>query len=553
VVPSALHRRPIPLERMGRWLPAATVAIEDRRFWTRRGALDYEAIVRAAVANIRARRVTQGGSTLVQQLARDRYLRGDLPELDRKLKEACLAVQISDRLPRRRILELYLNGAFFGAHASGADAAARTYFSRPPARLSLLQAATLAGLSQAPTVFNPLRHPRAAKRRRNEVLAALREGGAITARQYARAARRPLRLRPTHAYARIHQAPFFETARSDLVRRFGSRRARRGGLRVRTTIDPHLEQLADAALLRWLQLSTDPAGALVAIDPATGAVRAMAIRTPDGSDLRFNLATQSRRQAGSTFKVFTLTAAMESGIPLDSVWRGPPSLRIPDRRCETAGVPWTVHNYADERAGTMTLRSATAHSVNTIFAQVALRAGLQHVVSVARRLGVRSPLVPVCSLTLGPEGVSPLDMTTAFATLAAGGVRHRPRVLERVALRGGRVLLDGPPPGRRVVAPGVVDRVTSALTGVIRSGTGVAAALGRPAAGKTGTAEGFKDAWFCGFVPQLATCAWIGNPHAETPMAYVDGFAEVVGGSVPARIWHDFMSSALQGRPVKPL
>jgi penicillin-binding protein 1A len=235
------------------------------------------------------------------------------------------------------------------------------------------------------------------------------------------------------------------------------------------------------------------------------------------------------------------------------VWRGPPSLRIPDRRCETAGVPWTVHNYADERAGTMTLREATAHSVNTIFAQVARRAGLGHVVDVARRLGVRSPLVPVCSLTLGPEGVSPLDMTTAFATLAAGGVRHWPRVLERVAVRGGGELLDGPPPGRRVVAPGVVDQVTSALTGVIRSGTGVAAALGRPAAGKTGTAEGFKDAWFCGFVPQLATCVWIGNPHAETPMAYVDGFAEVVGGSVPARIWHDFMSSALAGKPVRAL
>jgi penicillin-binding protein 1A len=233
VVPSSIHRRPIPLARMGRWLPAATVAVEDRRFWSRHGALDYEAIVRAAVADVRAHHFKQGGSTLIQQLARDRYLRDDRPELDRKLKEACLAVQLSDKLPRRRILELYLNGAFYGAHAYGADAAARTYYSRPPAKLSLLQAATLAGLPQAPTPFNPLRHPRAAKHRRNEVLAALRAGGAITPARYARVARRPLHLEPTHTFGRIHEPPFFETARLDLVRRFGGRPAQRGRPLVR--------------------------------------------------------------------------------------------------------------------------------------------------------------------------------------------------------------------------------------------------------------------------------------------------------------------------------
>jgi membrane peptidoglycan carboxypeptidase len=213
-----------------------------------------------------------------------------------------------------------------------------------------------------------------------------------------------------------------------------------------------------------------------------------------------------------------------------------------------------VHNYADEGEGTMTLLQATAHSVNTIFAQVALRAGLSHIVDVARRMGVRSPLTPVCSLTLGPEGVSPYEMTSAFATLAARGVHHRPQLLERVtAVPRHRELLRLDRTGRRVLSRHVADRVTYALAGVVRAGTGTAAYFGRPAAGKTGTAEGFKDAWFCGFVPQLASCVWIGHAHAEIPMANVAGFAQVVGGSVPARIWNAFMAPAVASWPVRPL
>jgi penicillin-binding protein 1A len=201
----------------------------------------------------------------------------------------------------------------------------------------------------------------------------------------------------------------------------------------------------------------------------------------------------------------------------------------------------------------MTLAQAIAHSVNTIFAQVVMRVGPPAVVDVAHRMGIRSPLKPVCSITLGPEGVSPLEMTTAFATLAARGVRHDPHAVSRVALPSGRVIARLRSRGERALSTSVADRVTSALEGVVRAGTGVAANPGRPAAGKTGTAEGFKDAWFCGYVPQLAACVWIGYPHAETPMQSLDGFAQVVGGSVPARIWHDFMTPALAGEPVLPL
>jgi penicillin-binding protein 1A len=554
-VPSARNREPVPLSRMGRWLPAATVAIEDRRFWDRRAALDYEAIARAALANLRAGRAVQGGSTIQQQLARDRYLRDRRPVLSRKLEEACLAIGLGQRMPKHAILETYLNGAFYGHHAYGAEAAARTYFSRPARRLTLRQAAMIAGLPQAPSHFDPLRRPAAARERRDAVLAALRATGDISGARYERASRRGLDLEPGGRYRRIREALFFEAARRELVRRHGRGRTRRGGLRVRTTLNPRLQRLARNALRGWLQLPTDPAGALVAIEPATGAVRAMAVRTPGRRrPLRFNLATQSRRQAGSTFKVFTLTAAIESGIPLSSVWRGPSSLRIAKRECRTGDEPWDVHNYADEGQGTMTLLQATAHSVNTIFAQVALRAGLAHVVDVAQRMGIESPLAPVCSLTLGPEGVSPLEMTSAFATLAARGIHHRPQLLERVSAVPGRgELLRLSRTGRRALSRQVADRVTYALAGALRNGTGAAAYFGRPAAGKTGTAESFRDAWFCGFVPQLAACVWIGHVRAEIPMAYVAGFPQVVGGSVPARVWHDFMAPAVKPWSIRSL
>jgi penicillin-binding protein 1A len=218
----------------------------------------------------------------------------------------------------------------------------------------------------------------------------------------------------------------------------------------------------------------------------------------------------------------------------------------------TGTTPWTVHNFADEAAGTMTLLDAVAHSVNTIFAQVALRTGLENIVGVAHRLGIRSPLKPVCSITLGPEGVSPLEMTDAFATLAAGGVHHDPEDLRRVTTREGTVLRRRHSAARRVISAQTARTVTYALSGVIKGGTGTAADPGRPAAGKTGTAENESDAWFCGFVPQLATCVWIGYPAAEIPMTSLDGFSPVVGGSVPARVWHDFMVPALAGVRVIP-
>jgi len=537
---------------MSRWLPRATVAIEDRRFW-HHGALDYEGIARAALDNLKAGRIVQGGSTIAQQLVRDRYLGHRRLSLRQKLREACLAVQLAQRWSKRRILKAYLNVVFYGHHAYGAQAAAWTYFSRPARRLSLAQAALLAGLPQAPSNYDPFRRPKATLARRNEVLAAMSRNGEISQGGLRRATARPLCLQPGHRYERVRFATFFDFALRELVRRNGSKLARHGGLRVQTTLEPRLQRLADRAAASWLRRRSDPAATLVAIDPRTGAVRAMAALEPSHRRRRFNLASQSRRQAGSAFKVFTLAAAVERGISLSSVWRGPASLTIPSRRCLNANGRWVVHNFADESTGTMTLRQAIAHSINTIFAQVVMRVGPAHVVAVAHRMGIRSPLKPVCSITLGPEGVSPLEMTGAFGTLAAGGVHHRPTALRRVVAANGNALLRLRPTGRRALARPVAERITQALTGVVRAGTGRAADPGRPAAGKTGTAEDFKDAWFCGYVPQLAACVWIGYPRAEIPMRNIDGFAQVVGGSIPARIWHDFMVAALRGRRVRPL
>jgi penicillin-binding protein 1A len=338
---------------------------------------------------------------------------------------------------------------------------------------------------------------------------------------------------------------------SRLDRRYGVARAGTGGLRVATTLSPRLQRAGGTAIAAHLVTPGDPAAALVAIDPRTGAIEAMTSLVPGARQPVFNLAAQAHRQAGSAFKTFTLTAALEDGISLDSMWTGPPSLTIPDPRCLGPTGPWQVHNYADESAGTMPLVQAITHSVNTIFAQVVVRVGPDSVAAVAQRMGIRSKLEPVCSITLGSQAVTPLEMTDAFATLADRGVRHAPFAIEKVR-SSGRLLLERKSGPSRVAVPrGVADEVTYALQHVITEGTGTAAAIGRPAAGKTGTGENFQDAWFCGYVPQLAACVWVGYPQGEIAMGDVEGFSGVFGGSLPALIWHDFMTTALARLPVE--
>jgi penicillin-binding protein 1A len=548
-IPSSQNRQPLSLRQMTKWVPGATVAIEDRRFWEH-GALDYVGIARAAWKDLASGRVVQGGSTITQQLARNLYIAKQDAKFHRKVVEMCLAIKLEERLTKRQILDDYLNTVYYGNHAFGIEAAAQTYFSRHASRLTLPQAALLAGLPQAPSVYDPLRDPQAALERRNDVLAAMLASGQIRSRTYRYAVRVPLRLRPTSIYTTIRLPYFFSYVENQLVAHYGADTVRAGGLRVTTTIDPQLQALGERAQKDVLRERSDPSSALVAIDPATGHVKAMAVDVPSGRRLEFNLAAQGRRTAGSSFKPFVLATAMAQGVSPYATYSGPSAMTIDDPRCETNGKPWDVHNYADESGGTMNLISATAHSVNTIFAQLVTRVGPDQVVATAHRMGITSPLQPVCSITLGSQPVSPLEMADGYATLAARGIHRSPQSLQQVRFPNGEH--DHPSAGRpaRALQQNDADLVNYALQAVVEYGTGTAAAIGRPVAGKTGTAENFQDAWFCGFVPQLAACVWVGYPRAEIPLENVEGLSGVFGGSLPAEIWHEFMSGAVANLPV---
>ena len=551
VVPTETNRQPLPLQAISPWLPKATIAIEDRRFWNH-GALDYQGIARALYSDVTAGRIVQGGSTITQELVRNLYIGSSKRTLGRKLKEACLAVRLSEQWSKSQILSAYLNDVFYGGHAYGAQAGAQTFFSTTAQRLTLPQAALLAGLPQAPSVYNPVTHPATALQRRNEVLRALLAADAITPRQYSYAVDAPLGLKLGHLYSVQVHPNFFGWAEQQLIRRYDARGVEGGGLDVRTTLDMQMQNAAQTAIAGVLRQKTDPSAALVAIDPRTGAVRAMLGYTPDGRRLQFNLATQSGRTAGSAFKPFVLATAAQQGISLYSGFSGPSQLTIPDPRCATNGVPWTVHNFADESGGFMDLVNATAHSVNTIFAQLVLKVGPANVVKVAHQMGITSALQPVCSITLGTQAINPLEMTDGYATLAARGIHHAPQAIEMARAPNGQVIDRLSTTGDRVLSQNAADLVTYALQRVVQYGTGTAASLGsRPTAGKTGTAENFEDAWFCGFVPQLAACVWVGYPKGEIPLLGVEGVGQVFGGSLPAEIWNRFMSVAVANQPVK--
>ena len=550
VVPSATNRQPLPLTRISPWLPEATVAIEDARFW-QHGALDYQGIARALYQDLSQGHIVQGGSTITQELVRNLYIGNPQRTLSRKIREACLAEKLFQRLTRKQILADYLNEVFYGRHAYGAQAAATTYFSKSASQLTLVQAALLAGLPQAPTTDDPISNPHAAIARRNEVLRAMWKNGYITAEKLREAIRKPLLLRPGHLYTQLHQPNFFGWATQQLATlpHFGQRQVELGGLRVRTTLDTRLQGLALHAVSSVLHSPSDPAAALVAMDPRTGAVRAMVDYLPSGRRMQFNFATQGHRSTGSAFKPITLATALSAGDSLYSTFYGPPEIFITDPQCQDKNGAWDVHNYGDEQAGTQSLLDATANSVNTIFAQLIAKVGVRNVQAMAHRLGITTTgdnFKTVCAMTLGSVGFTPLELTDVYATFASGGIHHAPQAFESVRGPRGKLLEKLSTSGQRVLGRNVAAEVTYALQGVVQHGTGTAAALGsRPVAGKTGTAENYVDAWFCGYVPQLVTCVWVGYPSGEIPLYNIEGVYQVFGGSLPAEIWHDFMGPAV--------
>jgi penicillin-binding protein 1A len=549
-IPAEKNRQPVPLQQVSKWMRLGTIAIEDRRFYEH-GGIDLEGIARALAADVRAGRVVEGGSTITQQLVRNLYISREVT-FERKLIEACLAVRLNNRRSKQWILESYLNTVYYGNHAYGVQAAAQTYFSKRASNLTLGQSALLAGLTQAPSVYDPLNRPLSALRRRDQVLQAMLDNGDITRRQYAAAVRdRRLHLNPGRLYTRIREPYFFGYVREQLITQYGANTVRSGGLRVYTTIDRRFQQNARNAILRTLPYREDPAAAVVSINPETGAIRAMAAVTPGRRGNQFNLAAQARRQAGSTFKTFVLTAAVYEGVDPDSTYYSSrPFVYQPDPLSEA----WEVSTYSNEYLGSVSVSRATLASDNTVFAQLTLDLGPEKVAAMAHKLGVRSNLktregVYVPSLGLGSAGVSPLDMASAYATLAAGGMYSRPMAIRKVILPDGTVDSGagwGKPERHRVIPDWVANEVTQILEDNMTQGTGTGASIffNRPAAGKTGTTDRHTDAWFCGYTPHLSTTVWVGYPQAQVPMENVHGI-QVAGGTFPATVWNLFMRSSI--------
>ncbi|HEY2072130.1 MAG TPA: transglycosylase domain-containing protein, partial [Gaiellaceae bacterium] len=529
----------VPLARIDPKLQKATVAVEDRRFF-HEGGTDWIAVLRAGLADVTTASLAQGGSTLTQQLVRNLYL-GDQRTFGRKLEEGCLADQLAHRWTKNHVLDAYLNTVFYGQQAYGVQAASETYFSKPAKQLTLPQAALLAGLPQAPTAYDPLRDPQDARARRNEVLKAMLVNGDIDQTAYRAAVAAPLGIKPGAIAKQQPESFFVNYVYEQLVGRYGAATVRQGGLSVHTTLDSRRQRDAERAIRTTLNHSSDPASALVAIDPATGAITAMASIVPGKPRYQFNLAVQGRRQAGSSFKLFVLTSAILHGIDpftttyLSAPFRGP------------QGNPYLIQTDTHTYTGKTPIDKATAQSDNTVFVRLTLDLGDATVAQTAHRMGVTSPLQPVDTIGLGVNPVSPLEMASAYATVAARGVYRRPYAISSVGFPDGHV--DGslkPHGSRQVIPAAVADEVTRVLEEVVAHGTGTAANPGRPAAGKTGTTSSLADAWFDGYTPGLAAAVWVGYPQARVPMTNVHGI-KVFGGTFPAQIWRTFVTAALRG------
>ena len=560
-------RRPLALADIPDLLVKAVLAAEDRRFYEHDG-VDVRGVARAALRNIEAGETTQGGSTITQQLVKNTLV---TPERTyrRKVREASLAMGLERTLTKDQILERYLNTVYFGQGAYGVGAAARVYYGKTATRLTLAEAALLAGLIRSPSRADPIRFPDAAVDRRSTVLAAMVETGAITPAQAAKAESAPVPRKARRDDTRFPAAYAVQDAVSSLLRdtRLGATQEERhnalfrGGLKITLTIDPAQQAAAEESVRAILTQRNDPYAGVAAVKPGDGAITAMV----GGRDFfgardpyaKVNLARggSTKRQAGSTFKVFALVAALQAGVKPDDVFEAGAQATLP---CQCP-KPWVVDNYEGAAYGRVTLREATEDSVNTAYARIVQRIGdgdvdrgMHAVLNVAESLGVRGaggkPLRRNAgpAVVLGAQEVDPVSMAAAYAALGANGVYAKPYLVKEVRDAKGRVLLRNRPAPKQVVLPRVAATATDVLQGVVRSGTGVKAAQSRPVAGKTGTSTRYADAWFVGYTPNFAAAVWVGVPKGEVAMTPANGFRTIVaGGTFPALIWGRFAAQSL--------
>jgi len=552
----------IPLSEMPEHLVNAVLAVEDRKFWEHWG-VDLMGITRAVWSNLRHRRLAQGGSTITQQLARDLFLTKE-KTLSRKLKELLLAIRIEQTYSKEEILELYLNQIYFGEGAYGVEAAARTFFDTHARDLSLAESALLAGLPRNPSGYSPSDHPEVALRRRDLVLDAMLEVGAISPSDHRKAVETPLRLAERRPYGKV--APYFVSyVKRQLEETYGAERLYRDGLKVYTTLDTRLQAAAEEAVeswlleleareaypvqrdSTWLALNPKPEGrveyiqgALLALDPREGAIRAM-VGGRSFEESYFNCAVQAKRQPGSSFKVFVYTEAVRQGFTPGSVLLDAP-LVIPG----PAGDDWEPPNYSRTFRGLVTLRLALEKSINIPTVKLLLGVGARNVIEMAHAMGIQGRLSPYPSLALGSAEVTLLELTSAYGVLANQGIRAEPISIVEVRDRHGLVLERSRAEKREILDAQSAYVVTHMLASTIDQGTGRGARLRGfrlPAAGKTGTTNDYRDAWFIGFTPDIVTGVWVG---------FLDNRSmgdDMTGAAAALPIWTRFMIEATQDSP----
>jgi penicillin-binding protein 1A len=536
----------VPITQIPQVVREAMVATEDERFYSHRG-VDVRGIMRAALANYQREEITQGASTITQQLARKLFL-NDRQTMTRKIQEALLAIEIERYYSKDEILERYLNLVYFGAGAYGVQAASHAYFGTDVSRLTLPQAAMLAGLVAAPSLYSPYNDLARAKDRQRHVLDRMVATGYISQAQADEAAAEKLTfIGATDNGIQSYRYPYFTTyVIAQLVKQFGYEKIYRGGLTVYTTLDPRLEVAAQKAVTAGVSAGLKEGygmhqGALVAEDPRSGEILAMVGGVGFSPKSQFNRAWQARRQPGSSFKGYVYSAAVDKGVPVSSVYKD-----APVTYAAGDGTDYKPQDDDHRYLGAITLRRAFELSRNIVAVRLASDIGIDTVIDYAHKMGITEDLQPDLSLALGTGVVSPLDMVSGYSTIADGGIYTPPQAIRFIDDEYGQVVVDNRYPLRHaVLAPGTAFIMTTMMQGVIQEGTGYPnAIIGRPAAGKTGTTSDFRDAWFVGFVPQLAAAVWVGNDDYSK-------MYESYGGNVPARTWAAFMKAALKGVTVE--
>lgn len=549
------NREIVPFEKMSNYIKDAILAVEDKRFYDHQG-VDYIRIIGAFIADVKAGNKEQGASTITMQYIRNVYFAPEKTFM-RKINEAVMAIQLEKKYTKDKILEMYLNTIYFGVGTYGVEKASQAYFGISANDLNLQQAALLAALVKAPSIYNPYSDIKKAQDRRNLVLKLMYEQQRIDKEQYLNAISSPVELNKDTQLAEDEQqnqiAPYFiDYVKQQLYeKKFTDYDVFKGGLRIYTTLDIGLQEKAENAIRTVFPQDPGPSYSLISTDPANGYIYAL-IGGKDYNTNKFNIATQGKRQPGSVFKVPVLMTSLNMNLSPNDKYNpnGPITINIP------SGPDWTVENYGGTNYDTqaMTVVDATINSVNVVYAQLIMKVGAENVEKLCNDMGIEdigsNPAIALGGLE---EGITPLDMSKIFSTLAANGYYREPVCILKITDSSGNILYEYDPNknenNKQIMDAPAAYNTTKILERVILEGTGKGANIGRPAAGKTGTTSDFRDAWFGGYSPELATVVWMGHMESNKPMEPIEG-RNLTGGSYPADIWREFMIAALKDMPI---